>query len=163
MGVLEGGSRAFMASYNLMNGADDDQSGAGECDASNGGQDGIICTDAGAMRNLVTSQKYATDFDQAAAACVKAGIGQFLDNYRDAVHGALKRSMLSEADIDRALTGNFRVMIKLGLLDPPSLVPYSTIGQEPDDPWQTEKHKAVARLATQKSIVLLKNQQHCCH
>ena len=48
-------------------------------------------------------------------------------------------------------------MIRLGLLDPPSLVPYSTIGSEPEDPWLTEKHKAIARLVTQESIVLLKN------
>jgi beta-glucosidase len=160
MGVVEGGSRAFMASYNLMNGVPMTINPVLESvTRKQWGQDGIICTDAGAMRNLVTSQKYSADFDHAAAACVKAGIGQFLDNYRDAVRGALKRSLLNEADIDRALTGNFRVMIRLGLLDPPSQVPYSTIGQESEDPWATEKHKAVARLATQKSIVLLKNQE----
>jgi beta-glucosidase len=51
-------------------------------------------------------------------------------------------------------------MIRLGLLDPPSMVPYSNIGNEPDDPWLTEKHKAVARLATQESIVLLKNSKN---
>jgi beta-glucosidase len=40
------------------------------------------------------------------------------------------------------------------------MVPYSNIGNEPDDPWLTEKHKAVARLATQESIVLLKNSKN---
>jgi beta-glucosidase len=55
------------------------------------------------------------------------------------------------------LRGNFRVMIRLGLLDPPNRVPYSSIGSESEDPWLTDKNKAVARLATQKSIVLLKN------
>jgi beta-glucosidase len=49
------------------------------------------------------------------------------------------------------------VMIKLGLFDPPDMVPYSQIGTEPELPWESEKHKAVARLVTQKSIVLLKN------
>jgi beta-glucosidase len=121
------------------------------------GQDGIICTDAGAMKNLVTSHKHSPDFETAAAESVKAGIGQFLDDYRAPVRGALKRGLLTEADIDRALRGNFRVMIRLGLLDPPSRVPYSSIGTESIDPWLTEKHKAVALLATQKSIVLLKN------
>lgn len=48
-------------------------------------------------------------------------------------------------------------MIRLGLLDPPARVPYASIGQESIDPWATEKHKALALLATQKSIVLLKN------
>jgi beta-glucosidase len=121
------------------------------------GQDGIICTDAGAMRNLVTAHKYYPDFETAAAATVKAGIGQFLDDYRDAVKGALKKGLLTEADVDRALRGNFRVIIRLGLLDPPSRVPYAAIGQESIEPWLTEKHKALALLATQKSIVLLKN------
>jgi len=85
-------------------------------------------------------------------------MGQFLDNYRDATIGALKENLLTEADIDKALRGNFRVMIRLGLLDPSQLVPYSSIAGT-DDPWLSEKHKALARLATQKSIVLLKNTQ----
>src|SRR5262249_35173079 len=44
-----------------------------------------------------------------------------------------------------------------GLLDPPARVSYSSIGAESEDPWTTEKHKKLALLATQKSIVLLKN------
>jgi beta-glucosidase len=158
MGVIEGGSRAFMASYNKMNGVPLTLHPVLEdVTRKEWGQDGIICTDAGAMANLVTTQKYSPDFDHAAASCVKAGIGQFLDRYPDAVRGALKRGLLTEAEIDEALKGNFRVMIRLGLLDPPSMVPYSTIGNEPEDPWLTEKHKSAALLATQKSIVLLKN------
>jgi beta-glucosidase len=150
-----------MASYNKMNGVPMTISPVLENVArKEWGQDGIICTDAGAMRNLVTSQKYSPDFDHAAASSVKAGIGQFLDRYPDAVRGALKRGLLTETEIDEALKGNFRVMIRLGLLDPPSLVPYSHIGSEPEDPWLTEKHKAIARLATQESIVLLKNSQN---
>ena len=161
MGVIEGGSRAFMASYNSMNGVPMTVNPVLEnVTRKEWGQDGIICTDAGAMRNLVTSQKYAPDFSHAAALSVKAGIGQFLDRYPDAVRGALKNNLLTEAEIDRALKGNFRVMIRLGLLDPPSLVPYSTIGSEAQDPWLSEKHKAVARLATQESVVLLKNSKN---
>ena len=157
MGIVEGGSRAFMASYNLMNGVPMTVNPVlKNVTRSEWGHDGIICTDAGAMRNLVTSQKYSPDFDHAAAASIKAGIGQFLDNYRDAVRGALKRNLLTEKDIDEVLKANFRVMIKLGLLDPPNLVPYSKIGDE-SEPWLSEKHKSTARLITQKSIVLLKN------
>jgi beta-glucosidase len=160
MGVVEGGSRAFMASYNLMNGVPMTVNPVLENVArKEWGQDGIICTDAGAMRNLVTSQKFSPDLDHAAASSVKAGIGQFLDNYAAAVRGALKRGILTETEIDNALKGNLRVMIRLGLLDPPGMVPYSNIGSETEDPWLTEKHKSIARLATQESIVLLKNLQ----
>ena len=158
MGVVEGGSRAYMAAYNAVNKVPMTVSTIlQKVTREQWGQDGIICTDAGAMRNLVTAHKYYTDFETAAAESVKAGIGQFLDDYREAVRGALKKGILTEADIDRALRGNFRVMIRLGLLDPPSRVPYSSIGQESIDPWATDKHKAIALLATQKSIVLLKN------
>lgn len=158
MGVIEGGSRAYMAAYNAVNGIPMTVNPLMQkITREQWGQDGIICTDAGAMRNLVTAHKYYPDFETAAAASVKAGIGQFLDDYRDAIRGALKRGLLTEADIDRALRGNFRVMIRLGLLDPASRVPYASIGQEPNDPWLTDKHKALALLATQKSIVLLKN------
>lgn len=158
MGVIEGGSRAYMAAYNAVNGVPMTINPVMQkITREEWGQDGIICTDAGAMKNLVTAHKYYPDFETAAAESVKAGIGQFLDDYRDSVRGALKRGLLSEADIDRALRGNFRVMIRLGLLDPPSRVPYSSIGKEPVEPWTTEKHKALALLATQKSIVLLKN------
>ena len=158
MGVVEGGSRAYMASYNAVNGVPMTINPILQnITRDQWGQDGIICTDAGAMKNVVTAHKHSPDFETAAAESVKAGIGQFLDDYRQPVRDALKKGLLTEADIDRALRGNFRVMIRLGLLDPPSRVPYSTIGKESMDPWATEKHKALALLATQKSIVLLKN------
>ena len=158
MGVTEGGSRAFMASYNAMNGVPMTVNPVlQKITREQWGQDGIICTDAGAMRNLVTAHKYCKDFETAAAESIKAGIGQFLDNYRDAVRGALQKGLLTEADIDRALRGNFRVMIRLGLLDPPEGVPYSSIGKDPNDPWLSQRHKALALRATQESIILLKN------
>jgi len=158
MGVVEGGSRAYMAAYNAVNGVPMTINPVlQKITREQWGQDGIICTDAGAMRNLATSHKYYPDFETAAAESVKAGIGQFLDDYREPLRAALKRGLLTEADIDRALRGNFRVKIRLGLLDPPSRVPYSSIGKESIDPWATEKHKALALFTTQKSIVLLKN------
>jgi len=158
MGVIEGGSRAFMASYNAMNNVPMTVNPVLEqVTRKEWGQDGIICTDAGAMTNLVRSTHTLPDLEHAAAASVRAGIGQFLDDYRKPVHGALQHGLLTEADIDRVLRPVFRVMIRLGLLDPAARVPYSTIGSEPGDPWLSEKHKSLAKLATQKSIVLLKN------
>jgi beta-glucosidase len=48
-------------------------------------------------------------------------------------------------------------MIRLGLLDPPELVPYNKIkGDKPV--WDNPEHKAFARKVTQESIVLLKNE-----
>ncbi|MDT5120994.1 MAG: beta-glucosidase [Acidobacteriota bacterium] len=160
MGIEEGGARAFMAAYNAMNNIPMTVNPIlKEIARKEWGEDGIICTDAGAMSLLVTGHKYSSDKEQAAAASIKAGITQFLDNYRDAITGALKSNLLTESDIDSAVKNNFRVMIRLGLLDPPSRVPYSKIG-EASEPWLTDRHKSVARLITQESIVLLKNSNH---
>jgi beta-glucosidase len=164
MGVVEGGSRAYMAAYNAVNGIPCTmQPILRSITIDEWGQDGIICTDAGGLRFSVTHHKYFHSMNEAAAGAVKAGINQFLEPsglYQSAVRGALEEKLLTEADIDRSLKGVFRVMIRLGLLDPPALVPYARIGQEQQDPWTTEKHKAVARLVTQKSITLLKNDRH---
>jgi beta-glucosidase len=49
-------------------------------------------------------------------------------------------------------------VIRLGLLDPPSMVPYSSIGGAGEaEPWTTEKHKRVALDVARESVVLLKN------
>jgi beta-glucosidase len=159
MGIEHGGARAFMAAYNAHNGVPcTTHPVLQDVAIREWKQDGIICTDAGALGFLVTAHRSHPDVYHAAAAAVRAGINQFLDDYRGAVAGALERGLLTEADIDRAIRGPFRVMIRLGLLDPPSLVPYSTIGQgEQEEPWLSEKHRALALRATQRSIVLLKN------
>jgi beta-glucosidase len=157
MGIVDAGARAFMASYNRVNSVPMAVNPIlADITTKEWGENGIICTDGGAMRLLVTGHKYFPDFEHAGAACVKAGVNQFLDRYPDAINGALKKNLLTEADIDKVIRGNFRVMIRLGLLDPPERVPYASINGT-DDPWASEKHKSLARLVTQKSIVLLKN------
>lgn len=90
---------------------------------------------------------------------IKAGINQFLDNTSARTVGtAIQSNLLAEAELDKVIKGTLRVFILLGLLDPTNTVPYASIGApgEPE-PCTTEKHKARARLVTQKSIVLLKN------
>lgn len=157
MGITEGGARAYMASYNKVNGIPQVVSPLlKNVTVTEWGQNGIICTDGGAFKLLITAHHYYTNEADAAAACIKAGINQFLDNYKPGILEALKRNLLTEADIDKVLRGVFRVMIKLGQLDPPEMVPYSTIGTGPE-PWLSQKNRDFARLITQKSIVLLKN------
>jgi beta-glucosidase len=160
MGIVEGGARAFMASYNKVNGVPMHVNRE-VLDITRGewGQDGIICTDGGGMRQLVTDHKRFETFEEATAAVVKTGIGQFLDNYREPARVALAKGLLSEADVDKVLRHTFRIMLRLGLLDPPARVPYAKIGEGPE-PWTTEEHKSLARLVTQKSLVLLKNSKN---
>jgi beta-glucosidase len=160
MGVVEGGSRAYMAAYNKVNGIPAMvHPMLRDITQKEWGQNGIICTDGGAFKLLLSDHKYYADQYLGAAATVKAGINQFLDDYKEGVNGAIAKGYLTEKDIDAEIRGNFRVMIKLGMLDAPDENPYAKIGIGKDtiDPWKTDAHKKIALEATQKSIVLLKN------
>lgn len=160
MGIENGGSRAFMAAYNAYNDVPmAEQSVLKEVAVREWGNSGIICTDAGAMTNLFTQFKREPDLSHAVASSVHAGINQFLDDYKEPATTAIRQKLLTEADVDEALRGVLRVMIRLGQLDPPEMVPYSTIGRGPE-PWNSPEHKMLARRATRESIVLLKNASH---
>lgn len=159
MGVMEGGSRAYMAAYNCVNGIPCTvHPMLKDITVKQWGQDGIICTDGGALRLLISAHKYYPTLAQGAAWAVKMGISQFLDRHTEPTQEAIAKDFLTEADIDASLRGNFRVMIKLGILDPEEMVPYRKIGTDgTPEPWTTEKNKQLAREVTRKSIVLLKN------
>jgi beta-glucosidase len=157
MGIVDGGARAYMTAYNAYNGVPmAAQPMLKDITMAEWGFNGIICTDAGALTNMVTEHKYFTDPDIAAAGALHAGINQFLDRYRESVTSAISKKLVNESELDDDLRGVYRVMIRLGLLDPPEKVPYSSIkGSAPA--WDNEKHKQMARHITQESIVLLKN------
>ncbi len=157
MGVLDGGSRAYMAAYNAWNHIPMTVNPIlRDITMKEWGVDGIICTDAGSLRNMITLHKYYPKLSEGAAGSVKAGINQFLDRFQAPVTDALKEKLLTEADIDDVIKGEFRVMIRLGLLDPPERPPYSKLTGE-EDAWKTPGHKEVAKQVALESIVLLKN------
>jgi beta-glucosidase len=157
MGVMDGGSRAYMTAYNAYNGIPmAAQPVLRDITMREWGFDGIICTDAGALTNMVTQHKYFPEINQATAGAIHAGINQFLDRYRDGASAAVEKKFVNLSEIDENLRGVYRVMIRLGLLDPPDVVPYSKIrGTIPA--WDNQEHKALASKITQESIVLLKN------
>jgi beta-glucosidase len=102
---------------------------------------------------------------EAAAAAIHAGINQFLENATKPVQDALAQGLIKESDIDENLRGVFRVMIRLGMLDPRADESYAHIGFDTptgiagvDDPWLWPRNKALARKVTDESIVLLKNE-----
>ena len=164
MGFEQGGSRAVMASYNAWNGTPMTVNPVLKNVMINEWHnDGLICTDGGALTLLVTSHKAFPDKEHAAAASVKAGINHFLDTYRDDLTKALKDNLLTEADMDAALKNLLRVYLRLGEMDPAGVDPYAEIGVAQDGalpPWELDSSKALARQATDESIVLLKNEGH---
>ena len=160
MGIVDGGARAYMTAYNSWNGIPmAAQPILRNITMHEWGLNGIICTDAGALTNMVTQHKYYPDIAQATAGAIHAGINQFLDRYQDGLKDAIKQKLVNESEIDENLRGVYRVMIHLGLLDPPEIVPYSKIKGD-TEPWDNQQHKDLVRRVTQESIVLLKNSDH---
>jgi len=75
----------------------------------------------------------------------------------DDIDAALNSGLLTIADFNTAVRANLRIMTMLGLFDPPALVPYANVTDEA--PWNTIRHKNLARVVEKKSIVLLKNEK----
>jgi beta-glucosidase len=158
MAFLQGGASSYMASYNAWNGVPMTVNPIlKDIVAGEWGVNGIVSTDAGAVHNMVNKHRYVPDMQQAVTACVKVGINQFLDGYQAGLREGLKSEAITERDLDAALRGKFRVVLWLGLLDPPSEVPYAN-SDSTEEPWQTDAHKAVALQVARESIVLLKNE-----
>lgn len=158
MAYQEGGARALMASYNAWNGTPMTVNPVLRNVVRKQWDSDIISSDGGAVALLVNGHRAFPDQKAAVVASIKAGINQFLDRYAGETKEALKDGSLTVADLDDALRPKFRTVLKLGLLDPPEMVPYSTIKDSPE-PWGTDKHRAISRRMALESVVLLKNEE----
>ncbi len=159
-GITEGGSRAFMASYNAWNSIPMTINPIlKNITRDEWGNNGIICTDGGALKLLFNAHKAFPTLTECAVAVVKASVGQFLDTFKPSIYEALQKGLLTEKDIDDAIRGNFYVALRLGLLDADqSKVPYANIGvTDTVSPWMNPETKAFVREVTAKSVLLLKN------
>ena len=122
---------------------------------------GYVVSDCDAVKDISDNHHYAPDAASGVAAALRAGVDNecntatlgpnpppLEDRYRE----ALKRRLIAEADVDRALVRLFAARFRNGDLpglrsDPP--VPASAIG--------TDIHQALALRAAEESLVLLKN------
>jgi beta-glucosidase len=159
MGWVEGGARCFMASYNAWNEIPMTANPIiPDVVVKEWGVDGVICTDAGSLDAMTRAHRYYPDVAHGAAGAIKTGMNQFLDNiYGTATRNALSNNLVTTTDIEKVIKGTFRTWIRLELLDPPDHNPYAKIGTDPVAPWTTQKNKDSVRVATQESVVLLKN------
>jgi len=156
MGFQEGGARAVMAAYNAWNGTTMAVNPIlRDTLIKQWGVD-VISSDGGAVKLLVNPRHLFPDQEAAVVACLKAGINQYLDTYKDQLKTAVSKGSVTVADLDEALRRKFRTALKLGLLDPPELVPYTKIVGT-TEPWNSDKDRDVSRQMALESMVLLKN------
>lgn len=150
--LMEGKAQSYMTAYNAVNGV--------HCIFNavlknmvrkDWGWDGAVCSDAG---DLGSSSGYNGTAAKVAAAIKNANMVAFTDALGTAPADAISGGLMTIADVDTVIKQSMRVRIRLGELDPAAKVPYKSIT---GTPWTSDSAKAIAKLVTQKSIVLLKN------
>ena len=124
------------------------------------GMKGTIVDDAGALRFMYMPEMhgYAADVNDAVKKALEAGLSRFIDSNFTQVKAAYDAGYLSDEVIDERTKANLRTMLRLGLMDAECPYDAQEFGSEEDIPWERQEFKDKARLVTQKSIVLLKNE-----
>jgi beta-glucosidase len=118
------------------------------------GFDGFVVSDANAVRNLVT-HGFAADLTEAGVRAVDAGTDMEMAMADPAFAGlpaAVEAGRLDQAVLDRAVRRVLTAKVRLGLLDSP-FVDEERAATVLADP----AHKDAARVAAERSAVLLKN------
>ena len=119
---------------------------------------GYVVSDCAAVADVNTGHHYAADMAHAAAAAVKAGTdlecGYGEGKAFPALAQAVQQKLITEAEIDVALTRLFRARFKLGMFDPPSSYAY---GRIPFSEVNSPEHRQLSLKAARESMVLLKN------
>ena len=158
--VQEGKVLQIMAAYNRLNGVPCVGNKKLLTDILRGqwGYEGNIVSDCNGIRDLFEGHKYVATVQEAIALAINSGMDiECGDCFRDHLTETVKMGLVSMATIDTAIS---RIMIprfKLGLYDPPEMVPFTKISPSVMD---SRAHRAVAKEAAQKTSVLLKNEHH---
>ena len=121
------------------------------------GFDGVVISDYNAIAELMR-HGIAADLPEAAALALKAGvdIDMMADAYRHGLPVALKRGVVSVAEIDEAVRRVLRLKERLGLFDDP----YRR-GKHTESPAALGNRRRLAREIAARSIVMLKNDTDC--
>lgn len=118
--------------------------------------DGYVVTDCGALEFMVSQHKFVKQPFTSAMLGIKSGIDLECGDsiYREPLLSALRRGMVSEAEIDSAASHVLRARMRLGIFDPVEANPYNLI---PKEVIGCEKHTQLALEAARQCLVLLKN------
>jgi len=118
------------------------------------GFDGYVTSDCGAIFDIWANHKFVNSPEEAAAVAVKAGDDLCCGTDYDALARAVQEGLITQPEIDNALTWLLKTRFRLGLFDPPSMVSYDQI---PASENNTPAHQELALQVARESMVLLKN------
>ncbi|MGA3014510.1 MAG: glycoside hydrolase family 3 C-terminal domain-containing protein [Bacteroidales bacterium] len=121
------------------------------------GFNGYVVSDCGAIWDMYHGHALVADSEKASVLGVKAGCDLTCGDEYGSLVNAVHDGYISEDVIDRSVKRLFMARFRLGMFDPENQVPYSKIPASEND---NEEHRALTREVAQKSIVLLKNENH---
>ncbi len=157
-GIREGGVMSLMSAYNAVNGIPAPASTMllQEILRDEWGFKGAVVGDVDNVADIWRpgTHEYAKDAAEASALAIKAGNDLCSGTTYEALADGLKRGLVTEADIDKALQRLFLLRFKLGQFDPADRVQYRSI---PISENNSPAHDQLALEAARQSLVLLKN------
>ncbi len=162
--IVEGKAGSIMCAYNAING---EPACANEYLLQNQlrgkwGFQGYVVSDCDAVKDVAANHRYRPTQAQGAAISVIRGMdnecvtftSRFGDPVEKAYTDAVQQGYLPESTLDTALVRLFTARIKLGMFDPPEMVPFTKIDEKELD---SAEHRTHARRLANESMVLLKN------
>ena len=164
--ITEGKAGSIMCSYNSINGEPGCASQFLLQDQLRGkwGFQGYVVSDCDAVKDIYTGHHFRPTMAESAAVSVIRGMdsdcadgtGMTSRNNNDyqPYIDAVQQGYLPESTLDTTVERLITARIKLGLFDPPEMVPYNKIDVKEMD---SAEHRAYARKLANEAMVLLKN------
>ena len=163
--VVEGHAGSVMCAYNAINGQPACASEFLLEHTLRGAWhfQGYVVSDCGAVRDLFTGHHYRPTQPQSSAISLQRGMDNECIDFTTKVKDdhdykpyieAVQQGYLAESAIDIALIRLFTARMRLGMFDPPSMVPYRKIEESELD---SAAHRNLARRMANESMVLLQN------
>ncbi len=157
--VQEGKVASIMGAYNRTNGE--------PCCASKTllqdilrnewGFDGYVVSDCGAIDDIHAHHKVTNSPQESSAMAVKNGCELNCGSTYNSLLKAVSEGLITEDEINIAVTRLYTALFKLGMFDPEEMVPYAQIPYEVND---CEENRKLALEMARESIVLLKNENN---
>jgi beta-glucosidase len=163
--VTEGKAESVMCAYNRVNGQPACANDFLLKDTLRGAWQfqGYVVSDCDAIVDMFEGHHFVKSQAEAAAAAIKTGMdnecADFFTittddhDYKPFVE-AVHQGLLTEAEVDRSLARLFTARMRLGMFDPPAMVPYANT---PESEIDSAPHRELALKIARESMVLLKN------
>lgn len=121
------------------------------------GFEGYVVSDCWAIKDFWDGHNVVETPQEASALAVLSGTDVNCGFAFDSLTSAVKKGLIAEKDLDVAVNRLMTARMKLGMFDPPEMVPWSDLGS---NDVATARNSRIALETTRKSMVLLKNENH---